>query len=111
MNRLALVSLVMLAFAGCFVPSPRGGGGTAQGGGGSSCNNSCQYAYDGECDDGRAGADTDSCGFGTDCSDCEYASACDNSCQYAYDGECDDGRAGSSTSTCSYGTDCNDCGS
>jgi hypothetical protein len=109
MNQLrwCLCLLFASALTGCFVPSPRGtgGGGGGGGGGGAGCANTCQYAYDGECDEGSH------CSYGTDCSDCQYASACDNSCEHAYDGECDDGRAGSSTSVCSYGTDCSDCGS
>ena len=35
-----------------------------------SCDDSCPFAHDGECDDGRAGAHTDLCEPGTDCTDC-----------------------------------------
>jgi hypothetical protein len=35
-----------------------------------SCDNSCRFANNGECDDGREGSDTDVCSPGTDCSDC-----------------------------------------
>jgi hypothetical protein len=35
-----------------------------------SCNNDCQFAYDGGCDDGRPGASTALCLPGTDCADC-----------------------------------------
>jgi hypothetical protein len=45
-----------------------GGGGSSSSGGG--CSNACQYANDGECDDGGAGATTDACAFGSDCGDC-----------------------------------------
>jgi len=34
------------------------------------CLDTCQYAYDGECDDGGSGAVTNACPYGTDCSDC-----------------------------------------
>ncbi len=34
------------------------------------CNDSCGFAHDNECDDGRPGSDTDLCDPGTDCSDC-----------------------------------------
>lgn len=34
------------------------------------CVDTCGFAHDGECDDGRPGADTDLCDPGTDCSDC-----------------------------------------
>lgn len=34
------------------------------------CTDTCRFARNGECDDGRAGSDTDLCAPGTDCSDC-----------------------------------------
>lgn len=34
------------------------------------CTNTCRFARDTECDDGRAGARTSLCAFGTDCADC-----------------------------------------
>lgn len=34
------------------------------------CSNTCRFANNGECDDGRQGSDTDLCGAGTDCTDC-----------------------------------------
>ncbi len=34
------------------------------------CENTCDLANDGECDDGRAGAGSDLCMPGTDCADC-----------------------------------------
>jgi hypothetical protein len=34
------------------------------------CTDSCRFARDGECDDGRPGAATGLCELGTDCSDC-----------------------------------------
>ena len=82
------------------------------------CLNTCQYANDGECDDGRANSHTSLCGAGTDCNDCgavgrrfsRSQNNCTNTCQHANDGECDDGRTNAHTSLCAAGTDCNDCG-
>ena len=34
------------------------------------CINTCQFADDGECDDGGPGSDYELCAFGTDCLDC-----------------------------------------
>jgi hypothetical protein len=34
------------------------------------CDDTCRFANNGECDDGREGSDTDVCGAGTDCADC-----------------------------------------
>jgi hypothetical protein len=76
------------------------------------CEDSCEYAGDGECDDGRPGAVTDLCYSGTDCSDCEGFSGgdgCENSCEFAFDGECDDGRTGAVSGFCFSGSDCCDC--
>ena len=36
------------------------------------CSNTCRFAGDGECDDGREGAQTSLCTFGTDCADCGF---------------------------------------
>ena len=36
------------------------------------CSNTCRFAGDGECDDGREGAQTSLCTFGTDCTDCGF---------------------------------------
>ncbi|MBI4716834.1 MAG: matrixin family metalloprotease [Planctomycetes bacterium] len=76
------------------------------------CEDSCEYALDGECDDGRPGAVTDLCFPGTDCSDCEDLTGgvdCEDSCEWSFDGECDDGREGAVTDLCFPGTDCTDC--
>ncbi|HJL12363.1 MAG TPA: hypothetical protein RMH85_28040, partial [Polyangiaceae bacterium LLY-WYZ-15_(1-7)] len=76
-------------------------------GGGAQCTNTCRYANDGECDDGRPGSHTSLCSYGSDCNDCGVGGApmtggaCMNTCRYANDGECDDGRPGSHTSLCS----------
>ena len=37
---------------------------------GGNCSNTCQYAYDGECDDGGPGSLYDLCPCNTDCADC-----------------------------------------
>lgn len=37
------------------------------------CDDSCRFANNGECDDGRDGSDTDLCAAGTDCTDCASA--------------------------------------
>ena len=34
------------------------------------CSNTCDYANDGECDDGGNGSEYDLCSLGTDCDDC-----------------------------------------
>lgn len=34
------------------------------------CTNTCRYANDRECDDGRPGAHTSLCAYGSDCNDC-----------------------------------------
>ena len=35
-----------------------------------SCTNTCDWAYDGECDDGGPGSQYSLCTYGTDCADC-----------------------------------------
>ncbi|MCP4249819.1 MAG: matrixin family metalloprotease [bacterium] len=57
-------------FMGSWSASLDGGAGGGTGGGGSDCDDSCRWAFDGECDDGRAGAATAACAPNTDCSDC-----------------------------------------
>lgn len=48
-----------------------GGNGTTPGGPGQTmCTNTCEFANDGECDDGGPGAEFDVCALGTDCDDC-----------------------------------------
>lgn len=37
------------------------------------CDDSCRFANNGECDDGREGSDTDLCNAGADCTDCGSA--------------------------------------
>ena len=43
------------------------------------CDNTCGYAYDGDCDDGQPGSDYSICACGTDCSDCGSRASCDTS--------------------------------
>ena len=69
--------------------------------------NSCEYAYDGECDDGRYGAVSNACATGTDTADCIDVDP--TVCFFTNDGECDDGRAGAVSSLCAPGTDDADC--
>ena len=71
---------------------------------------SCDYAFDGECDEPTY------CDYGTDTTDCsgssssgygsgnntDYSSG-NNSCEYAFDGACDE------PTYCDYGTDTTDC--
>lgn len=90
------------------------------------CTNTCEYAHDGECDDGGSNAMYSVCALGTDCADCGTRSGgssapsppagvstgnCTNTCEFARDGICDDGGPGSEFSDCTLGTDCDDCGS
>lgn len=83
-------------------------------GGGGFCADTCPFSFDGECDDGRVGADTLLCLPGTDCSDCgpleSDAGLCSDVCIFSFDGECDDGRIGADSALCFAGTDCSDCG-
>ncbi len=101
-------------------PREAGGAGAAgESGENLVCTDTCQFAGDGECDDGGPGADYAVCDYGTDCTDCGARDArtapvggelCLNSCRFAFDGECDDGGPGSQYSECGIGTDCADCG-
>ncbi|MBL6990490.1 MAG: trypsin-like peptidase domain-containing protein [Bacteriovoracaceae bacterium] len=74
-------------------------------------SNSCRYANDGVCDDGRPGAPYNVCAAGTDENDCSAAPDTSNSCRYANDGVCDDGRPGAPYNVCAAQTDENDCAS
>ncbi|MEE8272945.1 MAG: caspase family protein, partial [Alphaproteobacteria bacterium] len=77
--------------------------------------NSCEWAYDGECDDARfVGNDTSVCASGTDAADCAglplrstQSTALGNSCEFAFDGDCDEPSRG--TGLCATGTDTADC--
>ncbi len=69
---------------------------------------SCQYAFDLECDDEAFGG-TGACDTGTDATDCRaFAAGGDDSCRYAQDNECDE--PGIGTGVCGDGTDTGDCG-
>ena len=104
--------LVLALVVGC---SSGGGNGNGQ-----TAGNTCEYAFDGECDE------PDYCAYGTDTYDCGSgvggsagsaptkkkpkgsggsagAAPTGNDCEYAYDGECDE------PEYCAYGTDSYDC--
>ncbi len=61
------------------------------------CTNTCQYAYDGECDDGGPGSITSLCPCATDCADCGERSELD------CDGGSSSSSSGSSSSSSSGG--------
>ncbi|RVU48848.1 hypothetical protein EA187_05310 [Lujinxingia sediminis] len=61
------------------------------------CSDSCQYANDGECDDGGPGAAYDVCTYGTDCSDCGSRDGRRNCNSNA---ECTEGRVCNATGQC-----------
>jgi protease YdgD len=68
---------------------------------------SCEYAFDDECDDAAFGG-TGACDAGTDASDCRpRAIGGDDSCQYANDGECDE--PGIGLGYCTEFSDTTDC--
>ena len=69
-------------------------------------NNTCQFAFDGDCDE--PGRGTGLCAAGTDTQDCSVRDPGPNSCQFANDGECD--HPGTGTGACPPNTDQNDCG-
>ena len=80
------------------------------------CGNSCELAYDGQCDDGGPDADSSECVIGSDCADCgkrsltqmpgTYGSSCmgDADCSSEPDAYC--ARAGICTRTCTKHSDC-----
>ncbi len=71
-------------------------------------DNSCIYAFDGECDDLALGG-TGYCNPRTDAADCRaQAMGGEDSCEFAKDGECDEVRAGG-TGSCADWTDATDC--
>ena len=80
-------------------------GGNDHGWDSSTGQDSCEYAFDGECDEPTY------CHSGTDTSDCGGSgnsgggSDYENSCEYAFDDECDE------PTYCQYGTDTQDCSS
>lgn len=72
-NLLPLVVVGAMAFllAGCF-ENPNA---TEE-----KCSNTCQYAHDGECDDGGPGSSYSLCDCGTDCADCGTREVSDTDC-------------------------------
>ena len=79
--------------------------------------NTCQWAFDGECDESRYQGGGSACPAGTDTFDCQGLALIGtspatgpDSCEWARDGECDEARyAGNDTSLCAAGTDTTDC--
>lgn len=69
-------------------------------------DDSCQWALDGECDEGRYGGGN-YCVDGSDTTDCR-AIAATGACEYSFDYECDEARYGG-TGFCADGTDAFDC--
>ena len=69
-------------------------------------DDSCEWANDGECDEGRYGGGS-YCADGTDTSDCRPV-AQTAQCEYSFDYECDEERYGG-TGACAAGTDTFDC--
>lgn len=69
-------------------------------------DDSCEWANDGECDEGRYGV-TPYCADGTDVSDCREIAAT-GVCEYSFDYECDETAVGG-TGFCDPGTDTLDC--
>ena len=75
------------------------------------CNDSCEYAGDGTCDEPSTVdefLDEGPCDFGTDLTDCGAdhsisSTGCRNSCRHANDGTCDEPQL------CDAGTDYSDC--
>ena len=72
------------------------------------CDDSCQWANNGECDDPTWPVyDTSLCDPGTDCTDCK---PCEDTCSYANNGQCDDSTEPVyDYDLCDPGTDCTDC--
>jgi len=61
--RLGLIAIALIG-AACGDAVPPGGQAQAL------CSNACQWAYDGECDDGGEGRYSSECQYGSDCGDC-----------------------------------------
>lgn len=86
-----------------------GGADDELGGGGAdeTCSNSCEYAHDGECDDGGPDSAFDVCAVGTDCGDCgpRTGNGGDDSCEPACGGrECGPDGCGGSCGQCTNGS-------
>lgn len=96
--RWAAPLLAVFLAAACDVPPTN----SASRAGGS---NSCEYAFDGDCDE--PGRGTGLCAARTDTRDCSVRNPGPNSCQFARDGECDHPGVGSGV--CPPNTDVADC--
>jgi hypothetical protein len=80
------------------------------------CTNTCEFANDGECDDGGPGAEWEECDIGSDCGDCGSRSlapdstpvgdscTADSQCTAIAEGYCPE--AGICTRECETHTDC-----
>ncbi len=68
-------------------------------------DNSCAYAFDGDCDE--PGRGTGLCAPRSDTADCSNRNPGPNSCQFAFDNECD--HPGVGTGVCPPNTDVADC--
>ncbi len=60
-------SAVLTSASGCNEDDDDGGDGDNSNG---ICNNTCEYAFDGDCDDSGTNADYSICDLGSDCDDC-----------------------------------------
>ncbi len=118
---ISTLALIIVSLSSGCMETEKSGSGDSQ----VLCDNSCEFAFDGMCDDGGANSMYSLCDYGSDCSDCGSREAtpeqsaqstrpdvngCSDSCVFASDGICDDGGANSTWDVCQYGTDCSDCG-
>ncbi len=95
--RWLIAPVLALLLAGC--------GEIATGTASNAGDNSCAYAFDGDCDE--PGRGTGLCAPRTDTLDCSIRDPGPNSCQFAYDNECD--HPGIGTGACPPSTDVADC--
>lgn len=93
--RAFLVGVTLLSASAC---------GGSEGSPGGLCTNTCQFANDGECDDGGAGSLTSLCSLGTDCGDCgSRASTAPPDGQYTCEGTAQDPSSYGDSSSCTLG--------
>lgn len=93
----SLLCLFAIA-AGCESSSNPSGGGL--------CSNTCQFAGDGECDDGDPGSETSFCDRGTDCLDCGPRGASGSGSIGTDAGEVDDCPCDMTFAECDQGCGC-----
>jgi hypothetical protein len=82
-----LFTLFAVHLAACGSPEGDDGGDD----GSPICEDTCQYANDGECDDGGPGADFDECAYGSDCADCGPRDPISSTCTCDATAGCDPG--------------------